>query len=143
MEVIGRIRYQYDSGFWDEWLLLDTINPYEYWWLHEDEGDFTIFIENPQEMIDNFYRYDELNVGAEIQINAYLSKVFLCEKAEASVMGYEGEIPYPVRTGDKIDYVDGFCEGKIVSLEFIAGKCYVYIGIPLGIRAVVNSIRKI
>jgi DNA-directed RNA polymerase subunit RPC12/RpoP len=144
MEVIGRIRYQYDSGFWDEWLLLDTANSYEYWWLHEDEGDFTMFIENPEEMIENFYRYDELKVGAEVRINnTNLLNVFLCEKSEASVMGYEGEIPYPVRTGEKIYYVDGFCGGKIVSLEFIDKKCYVYIGTPLGITDVVNSIKKV
>jgi len=40
--VLGRIRYTYDEGFWDEWQIAwDDGTPPD--WLEEDEGYWTVF----------------------------------------------------------------------------------------------------
>ncbi|MCS6905171.1 MAG: DUF4178 domain-containing protein [Bacteroidia bacterium] len=141
MEIIGRVRYQYEAGFWDEWLLVENSKD-QYWWLHEDEGDFAIFIENPEEETEKFYTYEELKIGSEIYINDFLNKVFLCEKAQATIAGFEGEIPYVIAPSQTMHYVDGIYKGKMVSLEYIGDKCYIYVGIPISAKAALESLKK-
>ena len=38
--VLGRVRYQYEDGFWDEWFL--QFDNQRIGWVEEDEGEFTL-----------------------------------------------------------------------------------------------------
>ncbi|HIP51174.1 MAG TPA: DUF4178 domain-containing protein [Campylobacterales bacterium] len=106
---LGKIRYSYGRGFWEEWFLKDEKN--KAFWLSIDEGDFVL-----QEKVKLSFpvsRTQKFTVGAKY------GKYIVTEKGEGLCVGFEGELPEKIELQEKHDYVhlsQGY--GKLVTLEF-------------------------
>ena len=106
---IGKIRYSYGRGFWEEWFLKDESNK-EYW-LSIDEGDFVL-----QEKIKlslPFKSSKDLNIGKRY------GKHVVTEKGEGRCVGFEGELPQEIHLDETHHYVhlsEGM--GKLLTVEF-------------------------
>ncbi|MDJ1495643.1 DUF4178 domain-containing protein [Cytophagaceae bacterium DM2B3-1] len=128
-EVVGRLRFDYEDGFWDEWLLImeneDEI------WLQEDEGEFVLF---RKKNLSDPPQYTSLVIGSITTIDT--DNVFLTEKNKAVINGGEGELPFQVVAGEKADYVDGIVVGKklIASFEYMPEGVVYNVGEPLSMK---------
>ncbi|MDJ1503959.1 DUF4178 domain-containing protein [Xanthocytophaga agilis] len=128
-EVVGRLRFDYEDGFWDEWLLIMD-NEAEIW-LQEDEGEFVLF---RKKNLSDPPQYTSLVVGSITAIET--DDVFLTEKNKAVINGGEGELPFQVVAGEKADYVDGIVVGKklIASLEYMPDGVVYNVAEPLTMK---------
>jgi len=125
-EVIGRIRYKYADGFWDEWLLIIDDLEGEELWLQEDEGEFILF--KRKQVLKNLPPYSQTKVGSVIDVNG--EAVFITEKSKAYVMGGEGELFFQITPGEQADYIDGILYGKgiPVNIEYLPEEVVFNIG---------------
>lgn len=124
-EVLGRLRYGYDEGFWDEWFLEFQDGHAE--WVTEEEGECSIFkkelITQPIENIDS------LRVGQFVQVEG--KRVFLTEISDATIMGGEGELYYRVIPGKEVVCMEGNAGGQLVSIEMWPRELEVHVGEPI------------
>lgn len=124
--VLGRLRFDYEDGFWDEWLLMLDDNWEKEYWLQEDEGDFVLFSKivvksSPPDFL-------AAQVGSVIDLEG--KKIFISEKNKAVVNGGEGELSFQIKPGEKADFVDGisYGEGIPVSIEYMPDEVALNIG---------------
>ncbi len=81
--IFGRIRFEYEGGFWDEWLVQFDDKPEIEFWFHEDEGDIVLYEKKTeQEQMPNF---SESKVGKYYQFAGH--KLFTTEKHKAWILG--------------------------------------------------------
>src|SRR5690606_22535042 len=84
--VIGRVRYAYAEGFWEEWQITwDDGAPPD--WLEEDEGYWTLYAR--ERVRGAVPPYDQVRVGQSVTING--RSVFISERRTARVAGSEGQ----------------------------------------------------
>ncbi len=126
--VLGRVRFTYPSGFWDEWFLQTENNSEKEYWLQEDEGEYTLF-ERMSSMDTDFSNFA---VGNNYQLLEE-KEVFIIEKNTAKINGGEGELPFRVVPGEQADFVDGIIVGeqKLTSIEFLPEETLLYSGTPI------------
>jgi len=134
-KVLGRVRYEWDKGFWDEWLLRfeDGERPERYW-LQEDEGDYVLF--KQLETDSPLPGYAAMAVGQEVAIAGY--PFFITERRLTEVVGFEGNIPFDIAPGDDANFADGIFQGRYVSIEYYE-EGYdpeVSIGVPVPYNAI-------
>jgi hypothetical protein len=111
--VLGRIRYTYDEGFWDEWQIgWDDGAPPA--WLEEDEGYWTVF--NKQRVRGEIPSYDALRVGTTVNING--QNVFVSEKRRARVLGSEGQFAAVMPIQGTFGYAQGASDGKMIAVNY-------------------------
>ncbi len=110
--VLGRLRYGYEGGFWDEWFL--SFSDGKKRWLQEDEGELTLF--EKESLTAPVPAFNEISVGSLLPVNEF--KVFVTEKNKASIRGGEGELFFTVQPGSTVYCIDGNAGGELVSLEF-------------------------
>lgn len=111
-QTIGRVRYQYEDGTWDEWFLrFDDGEPA---WLSEDEGEYVLYAK--RRLTQPVPPWEEIRVGGFLPIPPL--NVFVSEKGVGSVAGAEGEISFMAQPGEQIRYVYGNASGAAVSLTF-------------------------
>jgi predicted RNA-binding Zn-ribbon protein involved in translation (DUF1610 family) len=124
--VLGRLRYDYPDGFWDEWLIAINDDYETECWLQEDEGDFVLF--DKKIVSKDLPKFEDLKVGKKINIEGY--KMFISEKNTAVINGGEGELPFVLKIGEKADFVDGIAHGIGIplSLEYEPEGPVLYIG---------------
>ncbi len=124
--ILGRVRFDYEDGFWDEWLLTLDDNWEKEYWLQEDEGDFVLF--SKLAVTSEPPNFIATQVGSLIQIDG--KNIFVSEKNRAVVNGGEGELSFQVSPGEKADFVDGisYGEGIPVSIEYMPGEVALNIG---------------
>ncbi len=138
-EIVGRIRFTYPSGFWDEWFLINDKNPETEYWLQEDEGDYILFGRADDSGI-SFPDFTSTQVGSTQQ---YADEaVFVSEKNTAEIMGGEGELPFQVVKGEQANFIDGIVVGKgtPVSYEYLPKETLLYVGFEVQLDDI--SIRK-
>jgi Domain of unknown function (DUF4178) len=116
-KTLGRLRYKYDGGFWDEWFVelensMGSSNKRA--WLQEDEGEFTLF--EQQQIASEIPLFEEISVGRKFSINSL--EIFVVEKVEALIAGGAGEIPFRINPGMIVYCIDGNTNGNLVSIEF-------------------------
>lgn len=102
---LGKIRYSYGRGFWEEWWLKDSEGN-EYW-LSIDEGDFVL-----EQQIESRYStelFNTLNVG-----QVTVDNLLVTETGMATCEGFEGALPKTVSKGDS--YLYTHLSGKDASL---------------------------
>ena len=131
--VLGRLRFEYDGGFWDEWmLLLDGEEPQNEAWLQEDEGEFILYRKENVPAITEIF--SDFEVGKTATINQ--KDIFVAERHHATINGGEGELPFRVKPGEKADFVDGIGVGTSVpfSLEFMPEATVLNVGEVLTIN---------
>jgi hypothetical protein len=111
-QVLGRVRYQYDEGLWDEWYL--SFADGSAGWLEEDEGEYVLSrMERLQTAAPSF---DEARVGARFQVNGM--PFFVTERCRAQIIGAEGQLFYRASPGKRVDFVEGNVGGRIAFLEY-------------------------
>lgn len=98
--VLGRVRYGYENGYWDEWYLKhddQTIS-----WLTEDEKRF--MHEKPQKLEVEPETLKSLDAGQNIELNNL--HFTIREKGVAICEGGEGQLPFKIVTGEEVFYLD-------------------------------------
>lgn len=120
--VLGRLRYQYAAGFWDEWFLLNDGNRPA--WLVEDEGTYTLFYREPITVPPP--PFATIQVGGALRVNQY--NVFVVEKRAATISGSEGQLGFLMLPGEKVNYVDGAANGQALCLEYAENEIELLVG---------------
>jgi hypothetical protein len=129
--VMGRLRYQYDAGYWDEWFV--TFEGDQPGWLVEDEGTF--ILHHKQTIKSALPPYDSVRVGSVVPVSGY--QVFVTEKREAVIAGSEGQLAFTVLPGEQVKYLDGGSGGELVSIEYTSDEIELLVGREIPRDAVV------
>lgn len=119
LEPIGKLRYDYGRGFWEEWWCLDERG--NGLWLSVDEGDFAI--EQPvQELAPGpmaLPPYADLSVGGKLQLLKQDWRI--TELGEARFVGMAGEVPDPMDQRQAFRYAHLERPGRhLITLEYDA-----------------------
>ena len=98
---IGKIRYAYTLGFWEEWLVLNDDN--KAFWISVDEGDMVL--EEPLDLSEGIIKdiLTKKQLGAKVTINNKQYRV--TEKAKGICQGFEGELDRQVEVGETLEYM--------------------------------------
>lgn len=114
--IIGRLRFEYEDGFWDEWMLLLNNQPDRVYWLQETEGRLSLMLSQDIEPT-TAPEFEKTKVGTVFTYQK--KKIFVRAKSWAKVVGAEGESAFELSVGAKADFIDGICEGKEVAFEYL------------------------
>ena len=126
-QILGRIRIDYDDGFWDEWFVQFLDNGEEAW-IQEDDGSFVLFrLEKSLKTAPNLAT---IKVGGYDNFYDHWENVFITSKSKATVNGGEGELPFRIIPGDPADFAEGIWNGKIVSVELLPNDYQLFVGTP-------------
>ena len=121
--ILGRVRYSFGRGFWDEWLL--DIGEDEPVWLTED--NYELSLQSPYDLA-NPPAINKLKVGKNISLRGL--KFRIQESGKAKCIGIEGELPRSILPDEEYLYVDGSSlDGKYsFGIEFdddLKPACYI------------------
>jgi hypothetical protein len=117
---IGKIRYSYGRGFWEEWCLLNSEQ--RIFWLSVDEGDFAL--ETKAKISLPLPSLHTVSIGKQY------GKYIATEKGYGECVGFTGELPHTIALREKHYYVhfsqeDGVlltAEGKYNHYETYLGR---------------------
>ena len=106
--VLGRVRYAYPEGFWEEWQIAweDGQPPA---WLEEDEGYWTLY--KRERVRSQIPSHDEVRVGATMQVNNMT--VFVTEKRHGKMVGQEGQFSAVMPISGDFGYATGTADGNL------------------------------
>lgn len=111
--VLGRIRYGYDGGFWEEWQIAwDDGSPPD--WLEEDEGYWTVY--HRERIRGEIPAYEQIRVGTTVNINNY--RVYVTEKRTGRVIGSEGQFSSVFPLKGVFGYIQGGANDRTVSVNY-------------------------
>ncbi|MCS6800805.1 MAG: DUF4178 domain-containing protein [Chloroflexota bacterium] len=123
-ETLGRVRYRYERGIWDEWFLrFDDGQPA---WLSEDEGEYVLY--GKRRLTAPVPSWDKIRVGATVEIPPH--RMFVTEKGTGHVLGAEGELAMTAPPGATFQYVDGNAGGRLLVLVFTENGITFGVGDP-------------
>ena len=122
--VMGRVRYSFGKGFWDEWFL--EFADGSIGWLTEDNHDLALQTRTSPGRIPPF---TSLRPGKTITIRKDAT-VVVREVGQAECIGVEGDLPIEVGTGETYSFADaGTPDGQFVfGIEYDADPPTVFIG---------------
>ncbi|MEJ2577872.1 MAG: DUF4178 domain-containing protein [Kineosporiaceae bacterium] len=113
LTVLGRARYRYDGGFWDEWQVgWDDGAPPD--WLEEDEGYWTLY--RRERLRGPVPPPDTVQVGSTVQANTH--PVFVTEKRRGHLEGTEGQFASTLPLRGEFVYIQGGAAGRTVCLTY-------------------------
>jgi len=116
---LGKIRYSYGRGFWEEWWLKDT-NDDEYW-LSIDEGDLVL-----EQAVNLSYAHD---IFETLKIADILKDGIVTEIGTAKCEGFEGALPKIIQIGASYKYAHlSGKDASLVTLEKGLDKIEAYQG---------------
>lgn len=145
-EVIGRIRWAWSDGAWNEWLLL--FGDGSHGWLGEAMGEFMLTRERPftevtTRTLKDIAKGKDAVPGQEVTLEA--RKLTIVDAREVQCIAAEGELPFTPTPGWRVYSVDlRGNKGECASLQrdklatsFYQGR-YVKLGelAPSGLRAI-------
>lgn len=121
--VLGRVRYSFGNGFWDEWFL--EIENSEIVWLTEDNHEFAY-----QTKIENIKIPDFSTIRIGSRLNFNNTDFIIQEIGQAECMGVEGDLPIYIQTGEKYPFADGSSpDGKYtIGIEYDENPPTVFYG---------------
>ena len=126
--VVGRVRYGYQRGYWDEWAL--SMGDGSTWWLSEDEGELELEAEVPQADVGpGPGAAASLAPGAAITAGGRGFRVV--ERDTAICEGGEGQLPFVVVQGARVPFADLRGEAsaaEVGTLEDLPGDTRLYVG---------------
>lgn len=131
--VLGRIRYQYDQGFWDEWFV--QFADQKVGWVVEDEGDLTLVFKS--KLTVPVPPFDQISAGAFLQLGD--ERVFVTEKGRGQVQGAEGQVAMTFPPGHWVQFVLGNAANKALRLFIDADSIILQTGEPLEFNDVVMN----
>ncbi|MDD2999214.1 MAG: DUF4178 domain-containing protein [Candidatus Riflebacteria bacterium] len=97
---IGRVRYDYGDGYWDEWFVRSD-NDKETW-VSVDEGE--IAIESLVKKGVSVPPFDDVKVGGIVMINR--DRMTVIEKNSCTMIGAQGELPFKIIPNESYNYID-------------------------------------
>lgn len=125
-QVLGRLRYQSEIAYWDEWFITFT-NRDQPGWLVEDEGNFTFF--NKRTLTGSIPPFEEVALGSTVTVAD--QAVFVSEKGVAQITGSEGQLAFQITPGQQIKYLDGSSGESLVSIEYTQHEIEYAVGYPI------------
>lgn len=114
--VVGRVRYSFGRGFWDEWYLEMSDGAMQ--WLTEDNHELAV-----QRRVS----FDQAMPASSCRPGSWLTlrdtQFVVQEVGQAECLGVEGEVPKRIVTGETYTYVDASSpDGRYtLGLEFDEG----------------------
>jgi len=128
--ILGRLRINYEDGFWDEWYI-QYMDDGTTAWIQEDDGTFLLLEESKTlECAPNF---DDIWVGGYTDFDGQWPITFVTSKSRAQVDGGEGELPFKIQPGEQADFIDGISEGRPISVEILSDETLLFVGSPFDI----------
>ncbi len=103
--VLGRVRYGYEQGYWDEWYL--SLDDGTTAWVSEDEE--TLTLERLKVDETSTISYSDIAPGDHVAIGKH--SLHVDEKGVANCEGAEGQLPFPIQLGEKVPFLD-LSDGK-------------------------------
>ncbi|HFE44466.1 MAG TPA: DUF4178 domain-containing protein, partial [Nannocystis exedens] len=132
LQVLGRVRYAYAAGFWDEWFI--RFEDGESAWISQDEGRLLVEVLIPLGTLDP--GSIGLRPGSSATLAGYQFRVR--EEGRATLEAAEGQLPFPVQAGDEHPYFDLVSEqGVFGTLELEPAGARLFVGRELGVGAIV------
>lgn len=125
-KTLGRVRYEYSAGYWDEWFL--QLGDQRVGWLEEDEGELTLVFKS--KLTSPVPPFEQVHAGSFIPVGQW-PKVFVTEKGQAQVLGAEGQVAMTAPPGHAIRYLDGNADGKALRLVLDEQGITLHMGEPL------------
>lgn len=122
-QVVGRLRYQSDRAYWDEWFLTFP-NREQPGWLVEDEGTFAFY--NKKTLTGSVPPFDAVSVGQTVSIDG--RNVFISEKGNARIAGGEGQLAFNILPGEAVKYLDGNSQGDLINVEYTENEIELSVG---------------
>ncbi len=121
--VLGRIRYSYGRGFWDEWAV--ELEGSGGVWITED--DHELALEQPGQRVP-LGEFSAFSPGNKVQILG--KEVVIEEIGEATCVAVEGSLPIPALPGETYRFADGTTpDGRYtVSIEWDEDTPMVHVG---------------
>jgi hypothetical protein len=110
--VLGRVRYAYDDGVWDEWYL--AFDDGDAAWLEEDEGQYVL--SRQERLRTPPPPFESARVGTQFEVNGHTFHV--TERLRARIAGAEGQLFYRAAPGRPVAFVEGNIGGRIAYLEY-------------------------
>jgi hypothetical protein len=130
-QVLGRVRYSYDEGVWDEWYLaLEDGNAA---WLEEEEGQYTLAA--MEALRTPAPPFEQAVVGSQFSVNGH--SFFVTERCRARIAGAEGQLFFRAVPGRPINFLEGNIGGRIAFLEYTEDAIEFGIGEPVAREDVV------
>lgn len=115
--VLGRVRYAYEQGVWDEWYLQHSDQSTS--WLSEDERSFVQ--EQSRQLNAAPSALRALELGQKLDIDQIQYSVV--ELGHAVCEGGQGQLPFPIVSGERIPFWDlAGPEGQSATLEIEEGE---------------------
>lgn len=124
-QVLGRVRYSYDEGVWDEWYL--AFDDGDAAWLEEDEGE--LVLSRQEKLRTPAPPFDQAHVGSRIDVNGY--PFFVTERCRARIAGSEGQLFFHAVPGRPVNFVEGNVGGRIAYLEYTEDAIEFGVGEPV------------
>jgi len=123
--VLGRVRYGYDEGVWDEWYF--AFDDGSVGWLEDEEGEY--ILAKGERLRTEIPAFDAVRVGSRIDVNGHA--FFVTERCRARVQGAEGQLLFKAIPGRPVNFVEGNIGGRIAYLEFTEDEIEFGIGEPV------------
>ena len=118
MTVVGRVRWAWEGGSWNEWLAIaDTGAQF---WLAEAAGMFMLTAEWPQ-LLDQpkvraFAQGEAIAPGDVVEVEG--RKLFASDIKQIECLGSEGDLPISTLVGTRMTSVDfRSASGEVLSLQ--------------------------
>jgi hypothetical protein len=122
-QVLGRVRYTYEDGFWDEWQIAwDDGAPPD--WLEEDEGYWTVY--KREKVRGAIPPHEQVRVGGTVTVNS--KPVFVTEKRTARVFGSEGQFSSVLPLKGPFGYFQGSADDRTVSVNYWEDEIEISVG---------------
>jgi hypothetical protein len=135
--VLGRVRYGYEGGYWDEWYLAEPDG--RTFWIGEDENEFTITHLSEREMPPSFWERAQPGARLSYGEHSYLVQ----ERDEAVCEGGEGQLPFVVVSGERFEYAELVAPGgQFITVERDEGTDRVFKGGHLDVGQVKLDMQK-
>lgn len=117
---LGKIRYSYGRGFWEEWWIKDSLE-HEYW-LSVDEGDMVL--ERLVENSDAIELFKEPYIGQKIDTEWIITEI-----GTGTCEGFSGTLPWNIRVGESYRYfhLSGY-HAQLKTIEIDASGMRTYQG---------------
>ncbi|MFH0902249.1 MAG: DUF4178 domain-containing protein [Pseudomonadota bacterium] len=118
-QVLGRVRYSFGRGFWDEWYV--ELGDGTGGWITEDNHE--LCLEHQVEAaVDSFGSFRRLTIeGSEFVVE---------ESGKAECLGVEGDLPLVITVGESYQFVDGSSpDGRLaMGIEYDQDPPSVFVG---------------
>lgn len=106
LSTIGRVRWGWQDGSWNEWLLLaEDGTPH---WLGEAMGFFMLTAERPDilelPLARTFVQGDEIAVGSTLSVDGI--ELAVTDVKQANCLGSEGDLPFSTLPGRSMTNID-------------------------------------